>query len=129
MANFSKRFKIIEKIKSFVIREKNYDKAKESDDITKEIASKIQISSYNLSKSHIKDNVFTPTYKNIAEQLSVNDEAIFKSCVYHLVKTAKRQKKYRADIIKILSAKQAEYRKTDEKYTYLSHQIKECSES
>ncbi|MDD4557136.1 MAG: hypothetical protein PHE89_07450 [Alphaproteobacteria bacterium] len=124
MGNINKRFKIIEKIKSFVIKEKNYDKAKESDDITKEIASKIQISSYNLVKAIDKDNSYTPPYKLIAEQLSVDDALIFKSAAYHLVKIATRHKKYKNDISKILSEKQKEFNKTDDKFLYLEELLK-----
>ncbi|MFV0626372.1 MAG: hypothetical protein ACK5N8_03360 [Alphaproteobacteria bacterium] len=124
MANFSKHFKIIEKIKSFVMKEKNYERAKESDEITKEIASKIQVSSYNLSKSDVKNNVYTPTYKQIMEQLSVTDETIFKSCVYHLEKIANRQKRHKAEIIKVLSEKQKELSLNDNRHHLITESLK-----
>ena len=67
MAQFSKQFAIVNKLKSLVKRTGQIFISKPDLGITEEIAKKIQKSAYDLSHHKGKDN-YTPPYLVIADQ-------------------------------------------------------------
>ncbi len=103
MNQYSKQFDVVRKIKAIVrltgraIRARN-----RKNEITEEIARKIQKSAYDISQ-HPKTEDYTPPYKQIAKQLQVRDAYIYMAAVYNLVEIALQQAQYRDDIIKILN--------------------------
>ena len=101
MNKYAKHFNVVRKIKAIVrltgraIRHSKHD-------ISADIACKIQRSAYDYSQQE-KNEEYTPPYKSIAKQLQVGESNIYKAAIYNLVEIAKHQKRYREDIIKILT--------------------------
>lgn len=124
MSQFTKQFAIIEKLKSLVKRS-TYSFLRKSDDsnqISEEVAKKIQKSSYDISHAKTKD-VFTPPYKAIEEQLEVEEDQIFRAAVFNLANIALNSDKYAVDIIKVLEKAQDKNQRTSEQLDYINNKI------
>lgn len=126
MVKFSKHLNVLTKIKSF-IKKGTIKSAKDSEEVSSEVANVIQASSYSLLKNYKKDKYYTPIYKVIAEQLSSNNNQIFSSAVYNLAKIAHNNTKDRDEIILLLK-EQLELNLKDsniERSEYVSRKLKE----
>lgn len=103
MSKYSKQFAVVNRIKAFVrltgrkIRNRN-----KLNDISEDIARKIQRSAYDVSQS-IKAEEYTPPYKAIAKQLQVHDEHIYSAAIHSLSEIAKNNMQYHEDIVKIFT--------------------------
>lgn len=92
--------------------------------ITEEIARKIQKSAYELSQKKEKDT-YTPPYKEIAEQLQVQDDQIFRAAVFNLVRIAANEDKNAPAIISILETHAVDGKHTTDQQAYLRSKIEE----
>ena len=101
MNQYAKHFGVVKKLKAIVRMTGRAIRPHHRDEISENIARKIQYSAYEVSQRP-KMEEYTPTYKQIAKQLQVRDAHIYKAAVYHLVEIAKQQVSYRDDIVKIL---------------------------
>lgn len=124
MSKIAKHLNIIAKIKSFVKKEK-ISSSNNSEDVSKDVANVIQVSSYNLSQNYKKDNKFTPIYKVISEQLASDNNPIFFSAIYNLVKIAHNQTKDRETIVNILKDQYEKTKSDKERQDYLALKLKE----
>ena len=103
MNQYSKQFALVNRIKAIVrltgraIRGRN-----RRNEISEDIARKIQKSSYEVERS-VKPEEYTPPYKAIAKQLQVRDAYIYSAAVSALTEIAKQQILYRDSIVKILT--------------------------
>ena len=102
MNPYAKHIDVVKKIKAIVRMTGRAIRPHRRDEISENIARKIQRSAYEASRRP-KVEEYTPTYKQIAKQLQVRDAHIYKAAVYDLVKIAKQQASYRDDIVKILN--------------------------
>lgn len=122
MAQFSKQFAIINKLKSLVKKTGKMFNSKPDAGITEEIARKIQKSAYDLSHRKEKDS-YTPPYLMIADQLQVSDDQIFCAAVYNLSLIALNEDKNAAAIIEILEKCIAGGGKSKEQNDYMKSKI------
>ena len=103
MNHYAKQFNVVRKIKAIARLTGRAIRAhKRRNEISEDIARKIQRSAYDISHTP-KIEEYTPPYKLIAKQLQVRDTQIYKAAVYNLVEIAKQQAQYRDDIVKILN--------------------------
>lgn len=103
MAVVSKKMAIISKIKALVSKTGILWRGKTQDnEISEKIAQKIQKNSYDLSLKPVKDS-YTPPYLQLAEQLEVADDQIFRAAAYNMSNIAMVRKKYREDIVRIFN--------------------------
>lgn len=77
----------------------------------------------NLSKQ------MTPPFLQIADQLDVEDDQIFRAAVYNLSLVALAQKKYRKEILNILEKYAENKRKTKEQRAYTQEKIDEIKKA
>ncbi len=122
MAQFSKQFAIINKLKSLVQKTGRMFNSKPDSGITEEIARKIQKSAYDLSHRKEKDS-YTPPYLMIADQLQVSDDQIFRAVVYNLSMIALNENKNAAAIIEILEKCIRDGGKSKEQNEYMKSKI------
>ena len=103
MNKYAKQFDVINKIKSIV---KMTGRAIRShgkrNEISEDIARKIQKSAYEYSQTPKKEE-YTPPYKQIAKQLQVHNVQIYCGAVYNLAEIAHQQAQYHDDIVRILN--------------------------
>ena len=125
MNQLKEKYMIIRKLKNLVTKTGSVLFRKPRDQgITEEIARKIQKSAYELSLKREKDT-YTPPYKEIAEQLQVTDDQIFRAAVFNLVRIAVNEDKNAPAIITILENYAADGRLSAEQQTYLHSKIEE----
>lgn len=122
MAQFSKQFAIINKLKSLVQKTGRMFNSKPDSGITEEIARKIQKSAYDLSHRKEKDS-YTPPYLMIVDQLQVSDDQIFRAAVYNLSMIALNEDKNAAAIIEILEKCIRDGEKSKEQNEYMKSKI------
>lgn len=127
--DFSKQFAVIEKLKSLVkmtggFRKKGSDK----NQVTEDVAKKIQKSSYDKSHHEYAD-VFTPPYKTIAEQLQVSNDQIYEAAVFNLATIAINRKMYAKEIISLLETSMEDKKRTPEQKEYIQFKIGQIKES
>lgn len=128
MAQFSKQFAIVNKLKSLVKRTGMIFISKPDLGITEEIAKKIQKSAYDLSHRKGKDS-YTPPYLMIAEQLQVEDEQIFKAAVFNLSLIAINEPKNAPAILDILGKYTDDFRRNIDETNYLKAKISKITQS
>lgn len=115
MSQFTKQFAIIEKLKSLVRKTPGFRRKPVDNQISEEVARKIQKNSYDQSHTKIKDT-FTPPYKLIEEQLEVEDDQIYRAAVFNMANIGANCKKYASDIISSLEKSlEKEFRTTEQK--------------
>ena len=103
MNQYAKQFDVVKKIKAIVRLTGRAIRARtRRNEISEDIARKIQRSAYDVSRSP-KTEDYTPPYKQIAKQLQVRDTQIYMAAVYSLAEIARQQAQYHDDIVKILS--------------------------
>ena len=118
MSGFSKQFAIIEKLKSLVRKTTGFRKKTDINQISEDVARKIQRNSFELSRVKINESN-TPPYKLIAEQLQVEDDQIFRAAVLSLADIGINCRKYAADILELLEKSlDADFR-TEEQMQYV----------
>lgn len=123
MNQYAKQFDVIRKIRAIVrltgraIR--GYSRRNE---ISEDIARKIQRSAYDVAKSPKADE-YTPPYKQIAKQLQVHDEQIYMAAVYSLAEIARQQAQYHDDILKTLTMQLKENSLPDTWKEYIEQKI------
>lgn len=83
---------------------------------------KIQKSAYDLSHLKQKD-IITPPYLDIAEQLQVDDDQIFRAAVYNLTNIAVNEERYAAEIIKALEETAFQCNRSGEQLDYVKSKI------
>lgn len=101
MNQYAKHLGVVKKLKAIVRITGRAIRQRHRDEISENIARKIQYSAYEVSQQP-KIEEYTPTYKLIAKQLQVRDAQIYKAAVYNLIEIARQQVSYRDDIVKIL---------------------------
>lgn len=122
MSKFAKQFAIIERLKSLVRRTPGFRRKAEHNQISEDVARKIQKNSYEQSHRKEKDS-FTPTYKTIAEQLQVEDDQIFRAAVFNLANIGANNKKYASEIINILEKSLENEVRTNEQAQYVKERV------
>ena len=106
MAQTSRNFGIINKLKNIVRKTGHvFFRSGRDKGITEAIARKIQKSAYESLHTKRKET-FTPPYKEIAEQLQVADDMIYKAAVFRLSRIAANEDRLAADILSILEEEQ-----------------------
>lgn len=76
--------------------------------LSESAAKKLQKTAYDDMK-HVVDNiVFSPPYLEIAKQLDAHNEQVFTAALSSLVSIATNYRKYKVEIVKILSKKHLE---------------------
>lgn len=102
MMDFSKQLAVIAKLKSLVKIPTGFRRHHEDENqISESIAKKIQKSSFEKTHQQQED-VYTPPYKIIAEQLQSSNDQIFRAAVFNLTNIALNRKQYSNDILLIL---------------------------
>lgn len=119
--DFSKQFAVINKLKSLVKIPRSFRRHSENQ-ISEDIAKKIQKSSYEKSHQEQTDS-FTPPYKEIAAQLQVTNEQIFRAAVFHLTDIAINRKKYAEPILELLEKSLEDKIRTKEQLDYVRSKI------
>lgn len=90
--------------------------------ISEKIAQKIQKNSYDLSLKPVKDS-YTPPYLQLAEQLEVADDQIFRAAAYNMSNIAMVRKKYREDIVRIFNDYLKNTLLSEEKHEFLRQRL------
>lgn len=124
MEQLNKKYAIIHKLKNLVKKTGSFFYSRPDKGITEDIARKIQKSAYELSLKREKDT-YTPPYKEIAAQLQVRDDQIFRAAVFNLVRIATNEDKTAADIISILKAQANDEKRSKEQQAYVRSKIEE----
>lgn len=123
MAVVSKKMAIISKIKALVSKTGILWRSKTQDnEISEKIAQKIQKNSYDLSLKPVKDS-YTPPYLQLAEQLEVADDQIFRAAAYNMSNIAMVRKKYREDIVRIFNDYLKNTLLSEEKHEFLRQRL------
>lgn len=123
MNQYSKQFDVVKKIKAIVRLTGRAIRAhSRRNEISEDIARKIQRSAYDFSQSH-KLEEYTPPYKQIAKQLQVRDTQIYTAAVYCLAEIARQQVRYHDDIVKILTQQLKDTSVTDELKKYIEQKL------
>ncbi len=122
MSNFAKQFAIIERLKSLVRKTPGFRRKTDHNQISEEVARKIQKNSYEQSHKKEKDS-YTPPYKTIAEQLQVEDDQIFRAAVFNLANIGANSKKYASEIINILEKSLENELRTEEQTQYVRDRV------
>ena len=128
MLDFSKQFAIIDKLKSLTKITKSFGLKKDKNQITEEIAKKIQKNAYE-NVHALKEECYTPPYKQLAEQLQVKNEQIFKAAVFNLANIAINRKRYASEIIKEFEKVLEESELTPEQKQYLQSKLEQVRQS
>ena len=123
MAVVSKKMAIISKIKALVSKTGILWRGKTQDnEISEKIAQKIQKNSYDLRLKPVKDS-YTPPYLQLAEQLEVADDQIFRAAAYNMSNIAMVRKKYREDIVRIFNDYLKNTLLSEEKHEFLRQRL------
>lgn len=123
MNQYSKQFALVNRIKAIVrLTGRAIRGRSRRNEISEEIARKIQRSTYDLCRS-IKSEEYTPPYKAIAKQLQVHDSHIYSAAVYSLAEIAEQQAQYRDDIVKILNQQLKENDVPPELKSYIQNKL------
>ncbi len=128
MIDFSKQLSVIAKLKSLVKIPKRFRRHGEENQISESIAKKIQKSSYEQTHRP-QDTRYTPPYKEIAEQLQVNNDQIFRAAVFNLSNIAINRKQYTAAILSILEKSLENKIRTKEQLDYVRGKIIQIKQS
>ena len=88
----------------------------------KTLPKKFKKSAYDLSHLKQKD-IITPPYLDIAEQLQVDDDQIFRAAVYNLTNIAVNEERYAAEIIKALEETAFQCNRSGEQLDYVKSKI------
>ncbi len=116
-------FGIIKKLKSIVRKTGNvFFRSGRDKGITEDIARKIQRTAYEVSHAHRKET-FTPPYKEIAAQLQVQDETIYRAAVYRLADIAVNEDRMALDILDILERELKKSSKSKDLQEYIQQKI------
>lgn len=119
MAQTGSNFSIINKLKSIVRKTGSvFFRGDKDRGITEEIARKIQKSAYESIHTKHKET-YTPPYKEVAEQLQVSDDMIYKAAVYRLSRIAANEDKLAADILSILDMQLQRVDRSKEQLDYV----------
>lgn len=119
--DFSKQFAVINKLKSLVKIPRSFRRHSDNQ-ISEDIAKKIQKSSYEKSHQAQKDSL-TPPYKEIAAQLQVTNDQIFRAAVFHLTDIAINRKQYAEPILMLLEKSLEDKNRTKEQLDYITSKI------
>ncbi len=112
-------FGIIGKLKNIVRKTGNvFFRSGRDKGITEEIARKIQKTAYETLHAGRKET-FTPPYKQIAEQLQVADDMIYRAAVYRLTHIAVNEDKFAAAILDILETQLQRTDRSKEQQDYI----------
>ena len=123
MNQLTQQFAIINRIKGLVKKTgSSFFRRRKDPGISENIARKIQKSAYDLSHLKQKD-VVTPPYLDIAEQLQVDDDQIFRAAVSNLTNIAVNEERYAAEIIKQLENTLQLCNRTGEQLEYVRNKI------
>ena len=123
MNQFKQQFAIINRIKCLVKKTgSSFFRRRKDPGISEDIAKKIQKSAYDLSHLKQKD-IITPPYLDIAEQLQVDDDQIFRAAVYNLTNIAVNEERYAAEIIKALEETAFQCNRSGEQLVYVKSKI------
>lgn len=123
MNPISQQFAIINKIKCLVKKTgSSFFRRHKNSGISEDIAKKIQKSAYDLSHLKPKD-IINPPYLDIAEQLQVDDDQIFRAAVYNLANIAVNEERYATEIIKALENLAFQCNRTKEQLEYVKGKI------
>ena len=116
-------FGIIKKLKSIVRKTGSvfFRNAREKG-ITEEIARKIQRIAYEVSQAPHKET-YTPPYKEIAQQLQVQDDAIYRAAIYRLTDIAVNEDRAAVDILEILEKELLKENQTKEQKAYIQQKV------
>ncbi len=120
--DFSKQLAVINKLKSLVKIPRSFRRQNADNLISEDIAKKIQKSSYDKSHTLQKDQ-YTPPYEEIAEQLQVANDQIFRAAVFNLSNIAMNRKNYMPAILAILEKTLEDKSKTKEQLDYVRSRI------
>ena len=123
MNQLKQQFAIINRIKCLVKKTgSSFFRRRKDPGISEDIAKKIQKSAYDLSHLKQKD-IITPPYLDIAEQLQVDDDQIFRAAVYNLTNIAVNEERYAAEIIKALEETAFQCNRSGEQLAYVKSKI------
>lgn len=123
MARTNQHFGIIKKLKNIVQKTGTvFFRSGKDRGITEEIARKIQKSAYESLHAKRKES-FTPPYKQIAEQLQVSDDMIYRAAVCRLADIAANEEKLSSDILGILELQLQNEKRTQEQLDYVQAKI------
>ena len=123
MNQLKQQFAIINRIKCLVKKTgSSFFRRRKDPGISEDIAKKIQKSAYDLSHLKQKD-IITPPYLDIAEQLQVDDDQIFRAAVYNLTNIAVNEERYAAEIIKALEETAFQCNRSGEQLYYVKSKI------
>ena len=123
MNQLKQQFAIINRIKCLVKKTgSSFFRRRKDPGISEDIAKKIQKSAYDLSHLKQKD-IITPPYLDIAEQLQVDDDQIFRAAVYNLTNIAVNEERYAAEIIKALEETAFQCNRRGEQLEYVKNKI------
>ena len=123
MNQLKQQFAIINRIKCLVKKTgSSFFRRRKDPGISEDIAKKIQKSAYDLSHLKQKD-IITPPYLDIAEQLQVDDDQIFRAAVYNLTNIAVNEERYAAEIIKALEETSFQCNRSGEQLDYVKSKI------
>lgn len=119
--DFSKQFAVISKLKSLVKIPQKF-RRQESNQISESVAKKIQKSSYEKAH-HTPEEKYTPPYAEIAIQLQVTNDQIFRAAVFNLSNIAINRKQYTEAILTILEKTLEDKIRTKEQLDYVRNKI------
>ena len=116
-------FGIIKKLKTIVRKTGSvFFRSARDKGITEAIARKIQKTAYEVQQIKQKET-YTPPYKEIAKQLQVPDDVIYKAAVYRLAHIAANEDYVAADILSILDNQVKRTDNTKEQRDYVQTKI------
>ena len=119
MNQLKQQFAIINRIKCLVKKTgSSFFRRRKDPGISEDIAKKIQKSAYDLSHLKQKD-IITPPYLDIAEQLQVADDMIYKAAVFRLSRIAANEDRLAADILSILEEELSRTDRSREQLDYV----------
>ena len=123
MVKTETNFGIISKLKNIVRKTGNvFFRSGRDKGITEEIARKIQKTAYETLHANHKET-FTPPYKQIAEQLQVADDMIYRAAVYRLTNIAVNEDKLAAAILEILETQLQRTDRSKEQQDYIQDKM------
>lgn len=122
MDQYAKHFDVVNKLKAIVRMTGRAMRPRKRDEISEDIARKIQRSAFEVCRIPKKEE-YTPTYKQIAKQLQVRDAHIYKAAVFDLVEIAKQQAVYHDDIVKILNQQLKENKLPQDLKEYIENKL------
>ena len=124
MNQLKQQFAIINRIKCLVKKDRFvlFPDAAKIPAYPKTLPKKFKNPPYDLSHLKQKD-IITPPYLDIAEQLQVDDDQIFRAAVYNLTNIAVNEERYAAEIIKALEETAFQCNRSGEQLDYVKSKI------